>query len=231
MQQNPPLSLKASLMLVFLAFVLGQIVVAPFAIGIPDNSATYEVILAAAAMLVMAAVISWTYRSEFADNWPRAMGLRRPRLTKTDVAWISLLYLGLLLLFYVVWPLSAEDAGWVRDVAIQVPLPVILLCIVIIAPLGEELICRQCLWQGIKQRFGSPWLATSITAVFWALLHVQYSPQGWLFIFLAGLLLGWMRYRSGSLWAPVMLHTFHNLLTLVLAYHSIGPYYLAIAIP
>jgi hypothetical protein len=45
----------------------------------------------------------------------------------------------------------------------------------------------------------------------WAALHVQYDWTGILQIFIIGLFLGWMRWRSGSTLLTLLLHALFNL--------------------
>jgi membrane protease YdiL (CAAX protease family) len=54
-----------------------------------------------------------------------------------------------------------------------------------------------------------------LTAAVWAAIHVQYDLHGILVIFFLGLFLGWVRYRTGSLWLCVMLHSIMNLIATI----------------
>ena len=91
-------------------------------------------------------------------------------------------------------------------------LPLLWLSVVVVAPVTEELFFRGFLHRG----WAPSWLGVSgtivVTSVMWALLHQQYNALGILFIFLMGLIFGWMRQRSGSTLLPMVLHTFNNLL-------------------
>ena len=82
----------------------------------------------------------------------------------------------------------------------------------LIAPLSEELTVRGFLYRGFaSSRLGSAG-AILLTSALWASIHVQYD---WFFIgevFVLGLILGWMRCRSGSTWLTVVLHGAYNLI-------------------
>jgi uncharacterized protein len=90
-------------------------------------------------------------------------------------------------------------------------LPLMWLLVVVVAPVTEELFFRGFLHRG----WAPSWLGVSgtiaVTAALWALLHQQYNVLGILFIFVMGLIFGWMRQRSGTL-LPMLLHTANNLL-------------------
>jgi membrane protease YdiL (CAAX protease family) len=83
--------------------------------------------------------------------------------------------------------------------------------IIFAAPVQEELLFRGFMYRGLAaSRLG--WLgATLIGSAGWTLLHVQYDWLEMLTIFLLGLILGWLRHRSGSIWLPMMIHSLNNL--------------------
>jgi len=63
--------------------------------------------------------------------------------------------------------------------------------------------------------------AIGLTAFFWAILHVQYGVYEIATIFLLGIVLGIMRFKTGSLWSPLLMHAFFNLIaTLQVALNS-----------
>jgi hypothetical protein len=55
------------------------------------------------------------------------------------------------------------------------------------------------------------WPAIVVISILWAMLHIQYDWAGVLQIFIVGLFLGWMRWRSGSLVLTFLLHALFNL--------------------
>ena len=91
-------------------------------------------------------------------------------------------------------------------------LPLLWFSVVVVAPVTEELMFRGFLHRG----WAPSWLGVSgtivVTAVLWALLHQQYNVLGIAFIFVMGLIFGWMRQRSGSTLLPITLHAANNLL-------------------
>jgi membrane protease YdiL (CAAX protease family) len=95
-------------------------------------------------------------------------------------------------------------------------LPALWLSVVIVAPVAEELVFRGFLHRGWStSRLGT--LGTIIlTSVIWAALHQQYSWVGIVYIFIIGLIFGWMRQRSGSTTLTIGLHALNNLIATVL---------------
>jgi membrane protease YdiL (CAAX protease family) len=52
----------------------------------------------------------------------------------------------------------------------------------------------------------------------WTLLHWGYSWQGLTSVFLAGILMTWLVWRTGSIWVPIAAHAIVNLAALVFTY-------------
>jgi membrane protease YdiL (CAAX protease family) len=95
-------------------------------------------------------------------------------------------------------------------------LPMLWLATVVVAPVTEELLFR-----GFLHRSWVPsWLGISgtivLTSALWAALHQQYDPIGILCIFLMGLMLGWLRQRSGSTALTIVLHALNNLFAMIM---------------
>ena len=91
-------------------------------------------------------------------------------------------------------------------------LPLFLAAVGLVAPLSEELTVRGFLYRGFAASRLGPAGAILFTSALWASIHVQYD---WFFIgevFALGVILGWMRYRSGSTWLTVILHGAYNLI-------------------
>lgn len=89
-------------------------------------------------------------------------------------------------------------------------LATLFIAIVIAAPIWEELLFRGFLFRGFQSRLG-PGAAVVLTALTWALLHVQYDWFGIAQVFCIGLFFGWLRLRSGSTLLVIPLHMATNL--------------------
>lgn len=82
------------------------------------------------------------------------------------------------------------------------------------APLSEELLFRGFLLSALaKTRLGFFWGALITTAA-WAALHFNYSLLGLGAVFVTGLTLSWLLWRTGSLWVPIFCHALYNGLVL-----------------
>ena len=83
--------------------------------------------------------------------------------------------------------------------------------VVVVAPITEEIAFRGFLFRGLS----TTWLGVGgtmvLTSAAWAAMHVQYDWVTLAQIFLIGLLLGWLRWASGSTLLTILLHMLANL--------------------
>jgi hypothetical protein len=94
--------------------------------------------------------------------------------------------------------------------------PLFALAIIVGAPLSEELLFRGFL-QSALARSGIGFIGASLlTTVGWTLLHVQYSLLGLAQVFVIGLYLSWLLWRTGTLWLPILVHGAYNGLSFTL---------------
>jgi len=90
------------------------------------------------------------------------------------------------------------------------------LAVVLFAPLQEEVLFRGFLFEGLRySRLGAAGTIV-LTSLLWASLHVQYSLFLMAGVFLMGLLLGYVRLRTNSLWGPLLIHAVNNLVAMLL---------------
>ena len=93
-----------------------------------------------------------------------------------------------------------------------------ILRVVILAPIVEELIFRGIIFSGFQRIYPASW-AIFFSALLFALFHLnpwQLGPT-----FLLGLLLGFIRLRTGSLLAAMFTHALHNgMIFLSVYYHE-----------
>ena len=101
----------------------------------------------------------------------------------------------------------ADNALWLLVVAFCVA-----------APVTEEVLVRGFLYRGWSESFLRPVGAIVLSSLVWTAMHLQYD---WFFfgeMFSIGLLLGYLRYRSGSIWLTIFVHGLNNLAATVQTY-------------
>ena len=77
----------------------------------------------------------------------------------------------------------------------------------IFAPIFEEWLCRGMVLRGLLTKMKPGW-AIVISALFFALIHM--NPWQALNAFLIGLVMGYVYYKTGSLWLTMLIHFVNN---------------------
>tara|TARA_B100001964_G_scaffold169587_1_gene186524 strand:- start:3886 stop:4689 length:804 start_codon:yes stop_codon:yes gene_type:complete len=85
--------------------------------------------------------------------------------------------------------------------------------IVILAPLGEELLFRGFLQKFLEEHWQDVTRAVLVTSLFFAIIHL--NPFWLIQIYLLGVMLGFLAWRTGSIWAGFILHAANNLMALL----------------
>lgn len=142
--------------------------------------------------------------------WKLDLGFRAPAFRAAE-PWI-LLYI---LWATALWTISIfvpfeGDPEWLARMD-EIPLVKDLVMSVVLAPLVEELLFRGAMFAALLRRWGI-WPAALVPSLIWGLVHVQYAwwIVGW--IAGSGILLAMVRWKSGSLYPPILLHAAWNLL-------------------
>ena len=96
---------------------------------------------------------------------------------------------------------TASASGWLLW---------LLIAVAIVTPIGEEILFRGFLFRGWLRAPRDAWPVIIVISLLWALIHVQYDWYviGQIFVF--GLLLGWLRWASGSVILTILLHALIN---------------------
>ena len=85
--------------------------------------------------------------------------------------------------------------------------------VALITPFSEELFFRGFVFRGLITKLG-PYGSMVISAVIFSGFHLSLGVL--IPIFITGLLLAWLYWRTGSLWAPVGAHAAQNTLALLM---------------
>lgn len=93
--------------------------------------------------------------------------------------------------------------------------PMLWMALIVAAPLSEEFLFRGFLYQGLSQSPIGPPGAIVTASLLWAAIHTQYDLYGMLSIFVSGLVLGYARWKTGSLYPPIVMHALMNVIATV----------------
>lgn len=96
---------------------------------------------------------------------------------------------------------TASAAGW---------LPLLWLAVVVVTPIGEEVLFRGFLFRGWHRNPRDVWWVIGAISLLWAMSHLQYDLFVIAQIFVVGLILGWFRWATGSTLLTILLHGLVN---------------------
>ena len=96
--------------------------------------------------------------------------------------------------------------GALEDIE-KIPAWIFVFSAVIYAPVFEEWLCRGMVLRGLLTRMKPTW-AIVLSALFFSIIHM--NPVQGANAFLLGLILGYVYYKTGSLWLTMFLHFVNN---------------------
>jgi membrane protease YdiL (CAAX protease family) len=143
---------------------------------------------------------------------PAVLGLRRPASWRAAAGWIA----GAIVAIWVIGALlnpfleAGEEQGlvpddWESDHAAAFVANFVVVAVV--APIVEELTYRGLGFAAVRQFFGAA-AAIVVTALAFGLAHGLVVALPVLTVF--GLILGWLRFKTSSLYPPIILHAIFN---------------------
>jgi len=88
--------------------------------------------------------------------------------------------------------------------------PLLWIAFIIVGPVFEELFFRGFLFRGLANSKLGAVGAILVTSLLWAAIHIQYDAYGIFSIFIVGLLLGWARVRTNSIYPCIAMHCLMN---------------------
>lgn len=183
-------------------------------------------ILAIASVVIAAAITVLFVRRAWPAQWSRAephgFGLTAARQRSS---YLVAVVLGVAIVFLggVLTQLLARGQPVEQDVTLmaagvslytRIALAVLVVCV---APFVEELVFRGVLLSGLATRMRVRWAIAGSALVF-GTAHLGDFGFAWYPIpqlVLLGLVLGWLRVRSGSLWPSITLHATNNLIAVI----------------
>ncbi|NWG26712.1 MAG: CPBP family intramembrane metalloprotease [Pseudorhodoplanes sp.] len=84
------------------------------------------------------------------------------------------------------------------------------IALVVAAPLAEEMLFRGFMYRGLAATRVGVVGAILIPTAIWTVLHQQYDAFHLVYVFVLGLVFGWLRWRSGSILVPMIVHALVN---------------------
>jgi uncharacterized protein len=129
---------------------------------------------------------------------------------------VTVAFLGLALLVEMWLGVQNDETivNQIYDTSISPPL--FWVAVILFAPLFEEALFRGFLWEGLRRSWWGVYGAIMLTSFAWALLHaIQYSLYGIIYIFLLGVLMGIVRWKTNNIWSTFIMHAVVNLVATI----------------
>ena len=119
-----------------------------------------------------------------------------------------------------VW--EPPDSDWMAETYQTAEyLPLFWIALVVAAPLVEELFFRGFLFEGLRDSWMGSIGAVLVTSIAWAAIHMQYEMFQIVMIGTLGILFGIAKLKTRSLYIPIAMHSFNNLLAVVVTSHHL----------
>ncbi len=173
------------------------------------------------AALLLLPLVTW----RLGRNWRSQLHLELPSSQHATLIFASVLPLAILSreLYHhcLGWfGMSGGDTNQaVQSLSFHVAYPILVVAIALGPAVGEELVFRGLIGQGLVRKWGVPG-GVAMTAALFALAHL--SPAHAIATLPLGVFLHWVYLQTRSLWAPVLLHFLNNLLVVSLAHFRLG---------
>jgi sodium transport system permease protein len=192
-----------------------------------DASLGSRLVAASAITAVVFAVIPLAVAVFGRVHWSSGVGMAKARPLQLLAAG----FLGLVL-----WPIAHEiylasagiglsslgedqlqRAKQLLDELQGMPFWAILLALAVVPAVCEEVFFRGFLFSALRSAISS-WQTIAATAILFGLFHEVLGPGRFLASAFLGLVLGWVRLRTRSVWPCMVLHMLHNGLLLAISY-------------
>ena len=161
--------------------------------------------------LVLLLLCAWLWKRA---DMRQLLGLKVPRAIEA-LKWTGIFILLIAAMEALAWLSPAFRTDFMtRVVGSTTDLLPLLLGAGLMAPLFEEFLLRG-LGYGTLRHVMDKHAAVAITAGLFTLMHLQYEWTVMLLILPLGVVLGYARANTGSIWVPVALHTLNNVVSVL----------------
>lgn len=210
---------------VFVGFMLAQLLVVALIAGLQAGGISFEGVNEAVFNATGAGII---YALAIGIVIGLPVLIKKTRLKREELglqrmpAWLDLVWAPLGMVVYLVLTTivmslaeqvltfvdytQTQDTGFTA-IASQMEYVLAFFSLVILAPIAEEILFRGYLF-GKLRKHAPVWVAILITSLLFAFVHFQWNVA--IDVFVLSIVLCLLRLRTGSLWAPIVLHMIKN---------------------
>ncbi len=161
-------------------------------------------------VLVLLGTVGLWKRKQLVDF----LALRFPH-PKHFAIWLGIFLLLMLAVEGLAAVFPAFDTDFMKQViGSTTNMTLLAIAVAVVGPVFEEFLLRGLLY-GSLRHIVDEHAAVALSAGVFAIMHLQYSIPVMMLILPMGVVLGYARARSGSIWVPVLLHIVNNGMTLM----------------
>lgn len=199
--------------LFLLGALLGNIIVIGLGLFSLEFAATYGTVISYPVMFIppLLYASAQSRRNEFFDKGYAMDSNNFGRLGGARLALVvAVATLAVAFMTDALTKVMPETPQWFEDAMgaiMDAPVWITLLSVSVFAPLFEEWLCRGLVLRGLLMKM-KPWAAITVSAVFFAVLHM--NPWQAVPAFILGVLFGYVYYRTGSLKLTMLMHCVNN---------------------
>lgn len=129
---------------------------------------------------------------------------------------VTVAFLAASYMFDYLFHIEESDTNTLVDIYDTSVWPILLwITVVVFAPLFEEGLFRGFLFEGFRRSRMGLVVTILVTSFVWTCLHAGYSVSSLGAIFVFGLVLGFVRHKTGSLWTTIFMHAVYNAVGMV----------------
>lgn len=213
----------------FIVFSLSQILAfaSIFFLGISSNyfHKNFGFNLTIAALLSSIFSLTLIYLFVFISKYPLKEYLSLKKFSlKSFIFWFLIFSSFIGLSEYLLYKFNISTVPeFLKKAYFSTPYPILLFFVIIfVYPLFEEVLFRGFFFKSLEiSKIGGTG-AVLITSFFWSVLHIQYNLWIISVIFIAGIIFGISRLRTGSLYLPLTLHILQNFVSSIFFYFSLS---------
>ncbi|CAA6823110.1 MAG: Unknown protein, partial [uncultured Sulfurovum sp.] len=188
--------------------------------GLMENDAFLLGFMAIGSTLILVPLVLWMAKLKKDSDLKDYFSLNAVSM-KVLGFWLLIAILLLLFQAFFMWLMGLQQ---IPDSMLNIEYPselskwLLVLGVAFFAPVLEEVIFRGFLLKGLANSPLGAYGAIFLTSLVWAVIHAQYEWGYLVLIFMIGLVLGYARIRTNSLFVPIMMHVFFNLVACIELY-------------
>ncbi len=155
-------------------------------------------------------------KSKRGSRWRDYMAWHPVGVART-VLWVIICLLTVIAMGVLHQALGWRESGFMSELSLTQSPFWMIVSVAVAAPIFEEMVFRGFVYGGFERSLGA-FPAVLLSSALFTVLHVQYNWSELAQIFVLGMVLGWARMRTQSLFTPIVMHAANNAMATALVF-------------